>query len=77
MSASARTPKWRFWLQKIALFLFRRCIGYNMHWAWDRTCYCAVGDNGHGIMLRTHGNRWVDLGTSVSFAGPTRMQKGH
>lgn len=71
MSASARTPLWRHWLHRITPFLFRRCMGYNKHWAWDRACYCMVGENGHGIFLRIRGNAWIDLGPhAVHYFGP-------
>ncbi len=55
MSASARAPLWKMWLRKYAPFLFRKCPGYNFHWAWDRVCVCCE----NGRLVRIKGDRWV------------------
>jgi hypothetical protein len=61
--ASCRTPPWKRFLIKFAPLLFRKCLGYNHHWCWDRYCACVVNVDGQGYKLRVGGNQWIDLGT--------------
>lgn len=36
-------------LHKHTPFLFKKCIGNNFHWKWDRICSCCYGEHFEGF----------------------------
>ena len=43
--ASSFSPFYMRILHRFLPCLFRRCIGKNYHWRWDRICWCCVGEH--------------------------------
>ena len=54
--ASSYTPKWKRVLQGSIPWLFSKCLGGNMHWRWDLTCFCVINENSQGMWYRRNNN---------------------
>ena len=64
--SSCQTPRWKRLLHEATPFLFNKCPAGNMHWIWDRLCFCCTNEYDACTHKQWHGGI-LDLKTGREY----------